>query len=362
MNRRKILSYLGLTSVAALSGAKNASAAKPDPKPEPTPTSDQSIRYVSVHGDDTNDGLSWETALFSLSVATEQLTTGGTIYLSGGQHSIGTIDIVNANINIIGAGMDSTFLRVLSGHNYGIKFTVNADSCSIRELTMQGNATEHQIGVYIDDREFIHLDRVRFRVFGIDRTDTADADTGACGIYVIGTNKFSDWLSITNCDFWQMYRGMCFVGGGNGFISNTVVRNTVKEHVYILKRDNGTSPGTAYTFNSCWFAGVAVDEYMVRMEYDPSAANRDGYVRFQNCTTEPNTTGHHFYCDLWRCQWINHQFTGGGPDPIAIYFTSNGRHNILGQYVAVGSGNGAVKIVDTDADIITKNNQIWSAY
>jgi len=135
--RRQLLSGAGMGAALALAGRQlspAAAAAATRSAPAAGPTASGTI-YVSLQGDDGNDGLSWATPKLTVSGALEALPTGGIAFLGAGTFTEAGLAIpAGGNLAIRGAGSGATVLQAVSGDLWTVP--ANSSFVSFEDLTM----------------------------------------------------------------------------------------------------------------------------------------------------------------------------------------------------------------------------------
>jgi hypothetical protein len=143
----------------------------------PIPAGD-AVRFVSLNGDDSNNGLGPDTAFRTINTAVQSLTPlgYGTINISAGVHLLFEMIQLTSNITLQGAGMNATVLKINgnSGDRFGFGYAVMPKEqlgntytrCAVRDLTIDGNrtggVTQTNCGGGLNPGDFWNVERVRF--------------------------------------------------------------------------------------------------------------------------------------------------------------------------------------------------------
>lgn len=188
--------------------------------------------YVDgLHGNDSNNGSSWEWAKYSIKNATEAVNNRGTVIIADGTYSgKNNINItINKNMTIKGASKNGV---IINGENNAQIFNIASGvNITLHDLRfINGNAT---FGGAIYNNGALNVNRCTFT----DNTATSDGGT-------IYNNKGT--LTIVNSTFTNntagnggvIYNGGLLVVNSSVFISNIATNNV-----------NGTGGGAIYNDN-----------------------------------------------------------------------------------------------------------------
>lgn len=116
----------------------------------PTPTN---VIYVTMNGNDTNDGLSWATSKKTLAAAIKSATLGQEIWVSIGNYS----EIITPNDGISIFGGFSGSEKAASERRSGYRTSINGISCNVytQETVIDGFKVSSGHGVNLRDYVFL---------------------------------------------------------------------------------------------------------------------------------------------------------------------------------------------------------------
>src|SRR2546421_8504533 len=109
--RRIVLFLLFVTSCFAQQGGPPIGTQASSSNLAVKPATSDSVFYVSVNGNDSNDGRSWGSAKLTLNAAIALLSVnGGTINVGCGTFTYATAPSLPKNSILMGSGIDCTIL------------------------------------------------------------------------------------------------------------------------------------------------------------------------------------------------------------------------------------------------------------
>lgn len=113
-----------------------------------TPASGDAVRYVSIGGNDNNDGLTAGTAKATIKTAYAELAAlgGGTLFVGAGAYNESGI-VLATNVHVVGAGINSTIIRSVDAPNGADTFvtTAAASDLSVRGIRINTVASAFNI-------------------------------------------------------------------------------------------------------------------------------------------------------------------------------------------------------------------------
>ena len=153
----------------------------------------EKVLWVSPIGSDTNDGLSSDSALLSLSTACKRANSGETIKLVGGDYHENEQCIAKNNIRIIGSGLSGdskTTIFAPSSFDFTDRGTDNNpegyiirvednSNVTVDKIRFIGNSHKANGGIFVNNSNFIKIHDVKFedfRISGLYISHSADVD------------------------------------------------------------------------------------------------------------------------------------------------------------------------------------------
>lgn len=362
-----------------------------------------SIRYVDADsGSDGNNsgncGLSWAQACLNIKYAVEKIDTGGKggmVFLSAGTFVINNADgsadndpvvIDKAPVSIIGAGPHATIIELVADTDSGTPdvaititdidnpSTTNKDNGSYSviqdlKLTVAAEQDESNVGgIEIDGAELVTIDNVWIDGFGDLENDQSLAATSSTSPFAIKVHAslaassddfdFADWGRINNCKLTHNYRGMVFLGGGNGYVKNTTIQDTAPGAAVHIVR-GGSGKGTNWDFMNAQFinkssaTGSPSDaKYLVYIGYSDSSlpTGNSSFINTFSAQISEVSDIEHFRIEAGQNQWINHVFLNG---EVGIQMSGTSPYptrDVVGHYIADGLGS-ADTVVNTASNL-----------
>lgn len=371
--------YKKIIFLFCMGALANVSLATPPPPQE-------GVRYVAPGCPSACDGLTWATAYDAIDDALADFSgVGGTIYLSAGDFTVSSGDVVIAGVpvSIIGAGMEVTKIILDTDANDSTQdvaivirdqedqnntlATAGGSGSVIRDLKIEvvENGDERGAGaIEVDGAEFVVIDNVWIDGFGgsstvrndslrVVTTDDDSDDTDDYADYPVspfaikvhtslasdhGDFDFADWVKVNNTKITNSYRGLILLGGSNGYVENTVIENTGPGAAVYIRRKRSNS-GAHWGFLNSQFIGKVSGgtpedaNALVYMNYPADWSNPNTNGQFVNTVTDLTGDGDtkHFYVKSGQNQWLNHVFIDGA---VEMEFAGGVSSNIVGQNIS----------------------------
>lgn len=313
--------------------------------------------YISVTGNNANNGTSAITAWRNLSYACTHTTSGDVINVLAGSFTETVQCALPVGVSVFGLGVTSIIKSTVTTQYEPIillSSTVGTNGNQyIRDIKLDGQSLSTSWAIAVYGRSNVSIYNctiVDFNETGVNWAGRADNNPGAPSTYATG-NTFHDNI-VTNCAFADPSFGRgCFqFGGQDGMLiyNNTIINKTRAE----------AAGGWPIKYcNDGYIKGCKIyDNYLERGPYPYNQNGTNGYWNF--AIEMFNESGFEIYGNtILGSIDVNHQTLG------AYSYSVNIHDNVIGQLtLGEGEESGVIMEYETITAIVYNNTIKHCAY